>query len=730
MQQQQQQQQPDSAAAEAGPRKMAHPALLPRAGGGGGGGLEDPPAPGLGPPGAQLKKKSGFQITSVTPAQISASLSSNNSVAEDTESYDDLDESHTEDLSSSELLDASLSRATDLGAPERSSSEETLSNFQEADSPGALSPNQPRPPPHLNGAPLPTPPPPARAPPPPPPPRAPAKPPAGNGPAAAAAAPPPPAAATAAASRFRVVKLDSTSEPFKKGRWTCTEFYDKESPAPGPDGAALHKALEALRQAPPEAAAAAASERESTSGSSVSSGLSTLSHYTESVGSGEGGAQQAEFGGPGPQPLLAPAGLPQSASQPQLHHEAGYPPHKAGAPPPASSAGVALLPPAVSVVGGPPHPAIPAVGAPQKQPPYTQPAPALPQAHQLTYGPGQAQQFPVQMAPGHVKAANLNSLPGPDYVQHQQVFQAPAPSVQPSPVMAGTGAPVPAAQAPSMQSSGPAHLPVAPAQPVACVQTPMPAAGAGIPMMSAAQQGPVPPVVQQPLVANQMTSSVMPPNVAPSQAVPPVPTGVIPPGSQAGMSSLPQPLVIAPQTTLLPAQPLLQAGEPLAPGVAGQQVPAVSPGPAVGPVPLSGPSAANVPPPPGSLAPSKNIAPSSGAQNENVVQKVLQSSLTSTSISLSVPQNLPPLNCAQFSVQALAQSSASRGEEARRSTEPLLVGLESSAGVPSALLDGSGSMASSLFPLKALPLTAQLMDAPPPPASSPSTTRSSRPWTW
>lgn len=91
-----------------------------------------------------MKKKSGFQITSVTPAQISASISSNNSIAEDTESYDDLDESHTEDLSSSEILDVSLSRATDLGEPERSSSEETLNNFQEAETPGAVSPNQPR----------------------------------------------------------------------------------------------------------------------------------------------------------------------------------------------------------------------------------------------------------------------------------------------------------------------------------------------------------------------------------------------------------------------------------------------------------------------------------------------------------------------------------------------------------------------------------------------------------
>ncbi|RVE58151.1 hypothetical protein OJAV_G00206430 [Oryzias javanicus] len=91
--------------------------------------------------GAQMKKKSGFQITSVTPAQVS--VSTNNSIAEDTESYDDLDESHTEDLSSSEILDVSLSRANDAVGAERSSSEETLNNFHEAETPGAVSPNQP-----------------------------------------------------------------------------------------------------------------------------------------------------------------------------------------------------------------------------------------------------------------------------------------------------------------------------------------------------------------------------------------------------------------------------------------------------------------------------------------------------------------------------------------------------------------------------------------------------------
>ncbi|KAK1903446.1 TSC22 domain family protein 1 [Dissostichus eleginoides] len=100
--------------------------------------------------GAQIKKKSGFQITSVTPAQIS--VSTNNSIAEDTESYDDLDESHTEDLSSSEILDVSLSRPNDIVGGERSSSEETLNNFHEADTPGAVSPNQPSHPHAINQA--------------------------------------------------------------------------------------------------------------------------------------------------------------------------------------------------------------------------------------------------------------------------------------------------------------------------------------------------------------------------------------------------------------------------------------------------------------------------------------------------------------------------------------------------------------------------------------------------
>ncbi|XP_051569021.1 TSC22 domain family protein 1-like isoform X1 [Myxocyprinus asiaticus] len=281
--------------------------------------------------GAQVKKKSGFQITSVLPAQVSASA--NNSIADDTESYDDMDESHTEDLSSSDILDVSVSRATDTGVPERSSSEETLNSLHGGETPGVASPNEPvlhhpqqgymangvhhhahhhhhQPHGHhkeqvtrpvaagqvrpaslastgasaqrsgrstqasvvdsggtaavshpvastgsvvgtateVGG---------------------------GAGPTGSATVPPaqlpPPTTTTtqtqmtaaATGSRFRVVKLDSNSEPFRKGRWMCAEYYEKDAP-PGDTTVAAHRTVETIIQ----------SEHETTSGSSSGSTLS------------------------------------------------------------------------------------------------------------------------------------------------------------------------------------------------------------------------------------------------------------------------------------------------------------------------------------------------------------------------------------------------------------------------------------------------------------------------
>ncbi|XP_051874638.1 TSC22 domain family protein 2-like isoform X2 [Pristis pectinata] len=194
-----------------------------------------------------VKKKSGFQITSVTTAQVAAS-----SITEDTESLEDPDESRTEDISS-EIFDVS-SRATDYEHAEvcdRSSSDETLNNVGEADTPGALSPNIPhdretfggRLPGAGGGGGTVTP--------------VPASGPV-SGPATAPGATPPASTsvsgtsagglammqpAVACTSRFRVIKLDHGSgEPFRRGRWTCTEFYDRDS-----DGTMLARSADSIR---------------------------------------------------------------------------------------------------------------------------------------------------------------------------------------------------------------------------------------------------------------------------------------------------------------------------------------------------------------------------------------------------------------------------------------------------------------------------------------------------
>ncbi|XP_068599215.1 TSC22 domain family protein 2-like [Brachionichthys hirsutus] len=173
------------------------------------------------------KKKSCFQITSVTQAQVAAS-----SVTDDTESLDDLDESRTEDVSS-EIFD--VSRA-DAGVCERSSSEETLSNVGET--PESRTPvtapvnggvfyrsiGTGRGTPHHLGGSMPVP---AAAQT-----FVPTTHPVSVNNSAPASTPVAHAAPVSAScsSRFRVIKLDhGAGKSFRRGRWTCTEFYDKDS---------------------------------------------------------------------------------------------------------------------------------------------------------------------------------------------------------------------------------------------------------------------------------------------------------------------------------------------------------------------------------------------------------------------------------------------------------------------------------------------------------------------
>ncbi|XP_010080651.1 PREDICTED: TSC22 domain family protein 2 [Pterocles gutturalis] len=218
------------------------------------------------------KKKSCFQITSVTTAQVASSIT------EDTESLDDPDESRTEDVSS-EIFD--VSRATDYGPEdvcERSSSEETLNNVGEAETPGSVSPNL-----LLDGqrcsVPLPA--------------AAPGTAVAGGrgaqtalpstGPSASAA--PGTMSQTVAAacsSRFRVIKLDhGTGEPYRRGRWTCMEYYDRDSDG----GSVLGRTGDCIRHS--STFEQAAQDRDSglgaTGGSVVVSALPASAHGPDSI---------------------------------------------------------------------------------------------------------------------------------------------------------------------------------------------------------------------------------------------------------------------------------------------------------------------------------------------------------------------------------------------------------------------------------------------------------------
>ncbi|XP_028655501.1 TSC22 domain family protein 1 isoform X1 [Erpetoichthys calabaricus] len=872
----------------------------------------------LPPGGAQIKKKSGFQITSVTPAQISAST--NNSIAEDTESYDDLDESHTEDLSSSEILDVS-SRATDMGGPERSSSEETLNNFHEAETPGAVSPNQPLLPHHISQQQLPQnvmvngslhphhhghhhhhglhhhhqPPAPhgilpsaihpvvcnapavttsspsaaaattttttaaaaaattsahpklpssgaisenatvvgtslsslVGAP------TVPGVPgaavtgiassisavagtpvnvinpvpsnvniavlganvpglvatpggcnssssscPTGiqsglmnlntgsalsgtssqnvnvlqqqgpgtalntnvvmgvvtgsatpvlisgttsnlgsasavpvNAPAMVGTVPSgqhlPSTTATTASSRFRVVKLDSSSEPFRKGRWTCTEYYDKEAPVAASTSGApsesmpSHRAVESIRQALTETVVG--SERESTSGSSVSSTLSTLSHYTESVGSGEMGTgtviqtfqQQVEYCGT--QSIQAPLpSLPQSISQPQLaqgqmhSQDMVHPLMKStGAPTVPANVG-AIQPPSVNLSSmqtsiGHPTTSIPQQPLPFSQPPGPTPSLGSVPQQQMGYPPPQQPSAPAHLTAAHV----VGNIPA-EYVQHQQILQTP---MQSGPTAVGAAG--------QPQQAVP-HIPGS--------LTTLPASGNGQILSVSQQTVSVPTGVSQTStqgILQQQASISSPPQIAQ-----PIQGGIlqqIMPGSVTGM--VPQPTKVPPSQALTQAQLPGEQQQQVAQGIAIQQPATV----ALGQV------APNVPANLSTVAQSSLPQTAQPVQNGSIVSNVGPSPLMP--VSVPVGQTAVAQSTAQYS--SVAPVSAPQLDDARRILQDQsLLALPKVAAGECATSSGVGATVAHdaatgisalaatavLFPLKNLPLTAHVVD--------------------
>ncbi|XP_025965836.2 TSC22 domain family protein 2 isoform X2 [Dromaius novaehollandiae] len=604
------------------------------------------------------KKKSCFQITSVTTAQVASSIT------EDTESLDDPDESRTEDVSS-EIFD--VSRATDYGPEdvcERSSSEETLNNVGEAETPGTVSPNLlldgqlaaaagggaaalPAPAPNGGAVPKSSAVPPAAA--------ASGTAVAGGGSAqtalpsagASASAAPGTASQTAAAacsSRFRVIKLDhGTGEPYRRGRWTCMEYYDRDSDG----GGVLGRTGDCIRHS--STFEQAAQERDSglgaTGGSVVVSAVPASAHGPDSIADSsltavsqllqtekmnQPSLQQPNFvigqqqqqpqqpiGGAMPQSTAQPvfSGTP-VASQQMMVPQQSQPQVNAPSVVQAGPNGKGMAPPSVTMG----QPSLP--GAQQQVQQATVP---VTQPQQFAYS--QSQIPPVHLLPTQPSGQT-------DYMQHVTIMQSQGALQQ------ATAGSVPSTVASSLsvgQVTGQNPSPVG-----------APMMGVSAPAGEAAGQG----------------SGVMQSGQTPSsQAAGPQPGGVV----QQGIG----------HTGVVQQKPVTQhqiagsgqvSGMPSAPHtmVSGvQNVPAVVPGTSVPSVSTTSVTMPNVPV---TLVQSQLTSHTSVSRSPSVVQQqhVGHSLIQGTP---NVPANLPQSNLAQF--QTPAQSLVGQIDDTRRKSEPL-----------------------------------------------------------
>ncbi|KAM6414550.1 TSC22 domain family protein 2 isoform 2-T2 [Rhynochetos jubatus] len=601
------------------------------------------------------KKKSCFQITSVTTAQVASSIT------EDTESLDDPDESRTEDVSS-EIFD--VSRATDYGPEdvcERSSSEETLNNVGEAETPGSVSPNllldgqlavaaggaaaaQPAAAPNggavpkSSAVPLPA---------------------AGaavaGGSSAQTALPStgPSASATpgtmsqtaaaACSSRFRVIKLDhGTGEPYRRGRWTCMEYYDRDSDG----GGVLGRTGDCIRHS--STFEQAAQERDSglgaTGGSVVVSAVPASAHGPDSIADssltavsqllqtekmtqsslqqpnfviGQQQQQQQPIGGAMPQstaqPMFSGASV---ANQQMMVPQQSQPQVNAQGVAQAGPNGKGMAPPNVTIG----QPSIPVAQQQVQQAsiPVTQP-------QQFAYS--QSQIPPVHLLPTQPSGQT-------DYMQHMTIMQSQGAIQQ-----ATTGS-VPSTVASSLpvgQVSGQNPSPVgAPALGVSA--QPGEAAGQGSGLMQSGQ-------------------------TQAGQAAVPQPGGVVQQGiGHAGVvqqkSVTQHPMGGSSQVSGMPGAP-----HAVVSGV--QNVPAVVPGTGVPSVSTT--ASVTMPNVPVTLVQSQLTSHTSASRSTGVgpPQHVSHSVMQGTP---NVPANLPPSNLGQFQSQA---QSLGQIDDTRRKSEPL-----------------------------------------------------------
>ncbi|XP_034356223.1 TSC22 domain family protein 2 isoform X1 [Arvicanthis niloticus] len=582
------------------------------------------------------KKKSCFQITSVTTAQVATSIT------EDTESLDDPDESRTEDVSS-EIFD--VSRATDYGPEEvceRSSSEETLNNVGDAETPGTVSPNL-----ILDGQLA----------------AASAAPANGGGgvsarsvagalaqtlaAAATSVSAPGPSSATPSqppatcSSRFRVIKLDHGSgEPFRRGRWTCMEYYERDS-----DSSVLTRSGDCIRHSNTLEQTA---ERDSGLGATGGSVVVVVASMQGAHGLDSGTDSS----------LTAVSQLPPSEkmSQPTLAQPQSF---SVGQPQPPPPVGGAVAPSSASL---PPFPG--AATGPQPMTAAAQPT----QLQGAVAGgafPGPVGQG---LPPPNVNLAQpvaLAAQPGPAVGSSlSQQFAYPQPQIPPGHLL-----PV----QPSGQSEYlPPHValqPPSPAQPLSTSASATSASAASFPLASGQS-------------VSSLGAQMMGASAQPSEAVAPgpVPVGQVAPCQPAGVASAAIGGVVQPGSGLTgvgqpqPVQPTQQMGgsgqlpavpggpHTVVPGV--PNVPAAVPVPSVPSVPTTSVTMPNVPAPLGQSQQLSSHTPVS--RSSSVIQQVGPPLAQGTH---SAPTSLPQSDLSQFQTQT--QPLVGQVDDTRRKSEPL-----------------------------------------------------------
>ncbi|OXB56968.1 hypothetical protein ASZ78_013595 [Callipepla squamata] len=597
------------------------------------------------------KKKSCFQITSVTTAQVTSSIT------EDTESLDDPDESRTEDVSS-EIFD--VSRATDYGPEdvcERSSSEETLNNVGEAETPSSVSPNlvldgqlaaaagggAAVPPavapnggavPKSSAVPLPA---------------------AGAGGSGAQAALPSSGlsapgtmaqtVAAACSSRFRVIKLDhGTGEPYRRGRWTCMDYYDRDSDGSG----VLGRTGDCIRHS--STFEQAAQERDSglgaTGGSVVVSAVPASAHGPDSIADSsltavsqllqtekmnQASLQQPNFVIGQQQQSQQPIGgaMPQSTAQPMFSGasvanqqimvpQQSQPQVNTQSVAQAGPNGKGIAPPNVTM--GQPSIPVAQQQVQQASVPVTQP-------QQFAYS--QSQIPPVHLLPTQPSGQS-------EYMQHMTIMQPQGAIQQPS---AGS---VPSTVASSL--------------PVGQVTGPSPSPG-GAPVMG---------VPAQPGEAATQGSGIMQSGQTQAgQTAVQQPGGVVQQG--IGHAGVVQQKSVTQHQMSGSSQVSGMPGAPHAVVSGVQNVPAVVPGTSVPSVSTTSVTMPNVPVTPvqSQLPSHTSVSRSTGVvqqQQQHIGHSLIQGAPN-------VPTNLPQSNLGQFQTQA--QSVVGQIDDTRRKSEPL-----------------------------------------------------------